>query len=318
MLSDVSTARRSAVISWRCLAACHDRDAAGAIGKRRRQHLRPELRHFIDAQRKHMGRQAGAEPRQGVDDFLAVLAVMKQHDGVASTRLAVGLQQRPQPPHQGIRARQCVGCCAGRTNRCARTAAGAYIGVDRDRIPVRRDRAGGAQIEASRASGNRRARVRAERFLEIDEARLVEGADEAAGVRDRALDGSLVARIGAQIARAQIMRGEQGIAARQIEDQIAGRGCAVARRSEHKLRARGRLRQCVVVNRKFEPPEMSAGIADRALEDREFVRSARGHVAGPGEKHGNVQAICKTLRRLDGDLVAAIDQCDAAALKRHQ
>ena len=154
MLSDVSTARRSAAISWRGLRAGHDRDAAAAIGERRRQHLRPELRHFVDAQRKHMGRQAFAEPRQRVDDFLAVLAVVKQHDGVASARLAVGLQQRPQPPHQRIRAGQRIGCCAGRTNRCARAAAGAYIGVDRDRIPVRRDRAGRAQIEAARASGN--------------------------------------------------------------------------------------------------------------------------------------------------------------------
>ena len=38
----------------------------------------------------------------------------------------------------------------------------------------------------------------------------------------------------------------------------------------------------------------------------------------PGEKHGDVQTIGETLRRLDGDLVAAIDQRDAAALKRHQ
>ena len=58
----------------------------------------------------------------------------------------------------------------------------------------------------------------AERFLKIDEARLVEGADQAAGVGNRALDGSLVARIGAQITRAQIMRGKQGIAAREIKD----------------------------------------------------------------------------------------------------
>ena len=154
--------------------------------------------------------------------------------------------------------------------------------------------------------------------FEIDEARLVEGADERAGIRNRALDGGLVARIGAQIAGAQFMRGKQRHAAREIEDQIAGRGRAVARRPEHELRARGGRRQRVIVDRKFELPEMSARVADRALEHGKFVGPARHHVAGPGEKHGDVETIGETLRGLDGDLVAAIDQRDAAALQRHQ
>ena len=140
----------------------------------------------------------------------------------------------------------------------------------------------------------------------------------AAGIRNRALDGGLVARIGAQIAGAQFMRGKQRSAAGEIEDQIAGRGRAVARRPEHEFRARGGRGQRVIVDRKFELPEMSAGIADRALEHGKFVGPARRHVAGPGQKHGNVQTIGETLRRLDGNLVAAIDQCDAAALERHQ
>ena len=223
------------------LGARHDRGAAAAIGKDGREHLRSELRHFVDAQRQHVGRQAGAEPRQRVDDVLAMLAVMKQHDGVAAAGLAVGLQQRAQPPHQRIRARQRIGCRAGRTNRCAGAAAGADIGVDRDRIAVRRDRAGRTQIETARASGDGRARMGAERFLEMNEARLVEGADQAAGVRDRALDRGPVARIGAQIARTQFMRGKQRRAAGEIEDQVAGRGGAVARRPEHELGARGGL-----------------------------------------------------------------------------
>src|ERR671931_819673 len=108
--------------------------------------------------------------------------------------------------------------------------------------------------------------MRAERRLEIDEARLVEGADEAAGLRDRALDGRLVARIGAQIAGAQFMRGKQRHAAREIEDQIAGGFCAVARGPEHELRARGGRRNGVVVDRKLELPKMSARIANSALE----------------------------------------------------
>ena len=181
-----------------------------------------------------------------------MLAIVKQHDGVAAAGLAIGLQQRAQPPHQRIRARQRIGCRAGRTDRRAGAAAGADIGVDRDRIAVRRDRAGRTQIEAARAAGDARARMGAERLLELDEARLVEGADQVAGVRDRALDGGAVARIGAQISRPQFVRGKQRRAAAEIEDQIAGRGRAIARRPEHELRARGGRRQRVVVDRKLE------------------------------------------------------------------
>ena len=54
----------------------------------------------------------------------------------------------------------------------------------------------------------------AQRCLELDEARLVEGADQRSGIRDRALDGGAVARIGAQISRTQFMRRQQRRAAR--------------------------------------------------------------------------------------------------------
>src|SRR3954470_2057243 len=111
----------------------------------------------------------------------------------------------------------------------------------------------------------------AERWFEIDEARLVEGADERAGICNRVLDGGLVARIGAQIAGPQFMRGKQGSAAREIEDQITGRGGAVARRAEHELGARGGRRQRVIVDRKLELPEMSTCVADRALQHGKLV-----------------------------------------------
>ena len=97
------------------LCACHDGDATAAIGKDGREEFRTELRHLVDAQRQHIGRQTLAEPCQSIDDVLAVFAVMKQDHGVASTRFAVGLQQCPQPPHQGVRARQRIGGSAGRT-----------------------------------------------------------------------------------------------------------------------------------------------------------------------------------------------------------
>ena len=61
---------------------------AAAIGKDRGDVLRPELRHLVDADRQHVRRQSGAEPRQRVDQRLAVLAVMEQHDGVAAAGLA--------------------------------------------------------------------------------------------------------------------------------------------------------------------------------------------------------------------------------------
>src|SRR5256885_10761818 len=48
-------------------------------------------------------------------------------------------------------------------------------------------------------------------------------------------------------------------------------------------------RYCVIVDRKLELPEMSARIADRALENGKLVRPARDHVAGFGQKHSNVE-----------------------------
>ena len=80
----------------------------------------------------------------------------------------------------------------------------------------------------------------AECGFELNEARLVEGADHAAGFRDGAFDRGAVARIGAQIARTQFMRGEQRRAAGEIEDQVAGRGGAIARSTEHQFCARRR------------------------------------------------------------------------------
>ena len=76
--------------------ARHDRSSAAAIGKDRCDDLRSELRHLVDAERQHIRRQSCAEPRQGVDDVLAVLAVVEQDDSLAAAGLAIGLQQRAQ------------------------------------------------------------------------------------------------------------------------------------------------------------------------------------------------------------------------------
>src|SRR6267143_157378 len=90
---------------------------------------------------------------------------------------------------------------------------------------------------------------------------------------------------------------------------------AVARRPKHQLGARGGQWQRVVVDRKLKPAEISAGIADRALEHRKLICTPWRHVAGLGEKHGDVETVRETLRGLDRNLVAAIDQRDAVAIE---
>jgi hypothetical protein len=293
------------------------RDTGPAISKDGGDGFRPELRHFIDAKRQHLRRQTRAEPGQRIDDGVAVLAVMEQHDGIAPASLAIRLQQRPQPPHQRVRVGQRIGRRARRTYRSAGAAARAYIGVDDDCVAVRRDRAGRTQIETARAAGDAGTRMGAERGVEIDEARLVKGAHQIAGIRDRAFDRGAIARIGTQISRTQLMRGKQRRAAVEIEDQIAGRGRAVARRSEHQLGARGGQRQRIVVDEKLKRAEMSARVADRALENGKLVAATRRHVPGFCQQHRDVETVGEALRRLDGDLVATIDQRDTLALQRH-
>src|SRR6202022_3548095 len=158
----------------------------------------------------------------------------------------------------------------------------------------------------------------AQRFFKVNKSRLVEGAYQTARVRDRAFDSGPVARIGAQISRTQFMRGKHRDAAAEIEDQIAGRNCAVARRSEQELGARGRQWQRVVVDRKLKPAEMSAGVTDSAFENRKLIGPARRYVTGLCDKPGEVEAVRKTLGGLDCDLIAAIDKRHAVAFERHQ
>src|SRR6202022_518000 len=146
----------------------------------------------------------------------------------------------------------------------------------------------------------------AQRFFKVNKSRLVEGAYQTARVRDLSFDSGPVPRIGAQISRTQFVRGEHRSAAAEIENQIAGRNCAVARRPEQELGARGRQWQRVVVDRKLKPAEISAGVADGPLENRKLIGPARRHVTGPCEKHGDVETVGKPLRGLDGDLAPAM------------
>ena len=83
-------------------------------------------------------------------------------------------------------------------------AAGANLRIDRHVIAVRRDGAGRAQVEAAAATDDLGARMRAQVCGEIDVARLVEGAGEIARLEHRAQHGCRIARVGAQIAVAQV------------------------------------------------------------------------------------------------------------------
>jgi hypothetical protein len=64
--------------------------------------------------------------------------------------------------------------------------------------------------------------------LKSMKARLVELADEVGGLHDEALDRGRVARIGSQVAAADLMRREERQPTREIDDDVAGRGRAVA------------------------------------------------------------------------------------------
>ena len=113
------------------------------------------------------------------------------------------------------------------------------------------------------------------------------------------------------------MRGKQRRAAAEIEDQVAGRGRAIARGSEHELCARGGQWQRVVVDPELKCAEMAARVADRSFENRKLI--ARRGMTSPGfdQQHGDVETLGEALRGFDGDFVAAIDQRDALALQRH-
>ena len=72
----------------------------------------------------------------------------------------------------------------------------------------------------------------AEILGEGDVARLVEAADEVARLEHRREHGGRIAGIGAQIAVAQIGRGEQRRLAREVEHDVAARHRAVPGRAE--------------------------------------------------------------------------------------
>ena len=68
-----------------------------------------------------------------------------------------------------------------------------------------------------------------ERFVQLDKARLVERADQMAGVRNHFFDCGAVTGVSSQITGPQFMRGKQRQATAQIQHDVAGRDRAIAR-----------------------------------------------------------------------------------------
>ncbi len=249
-------------MSWRGFARSRQPHRRRAIGERRRDRFEPDLRHLVDGERQHVGRQPVAEARERVDQRRAVRVVVHEHDRLRAAGLAIGGEQRAQPAHQRVGRRQRIGGGAGRADGGALSAAGADMRVDRHVIAGGRDRAGRAEIEAAGAADDVGARMRAEVLGEGDVARLVEGADEVARLEHRLEHRGRVAGIGAQIAVAQIGGGEQRRAAREVEHEVAVRHRAVLGGAEGERAARRRRRLRVVVDRELEGAEMALGGAD--------------------------------------------------------
>src|SRR6266849_6671614 len=107
---------------------------------------------------------------------------------------------------------------------------------------------------------------------EIDVSRLVEASDEIARLEHGAQHRRRLARIGAQLAVAQVMRREKWRASRHIEQQVATRGQTVAGSLESEGVARGGARHRIIVDGEFERAEMTPGVADSSLDDREQCR----------------------------------------------
>ncbi len=260
--------------------AQQEADAGRTIGERRRDRLEPDLRDFIDLHRDHIFRQAVAMARQRVDHAEAVVGVMDQEQRLRPARLAIGGEQHAQFAHQRIGRRHGIARSAGRTHSRALAAAGADQRIDRNMIAIGRNRAGRTQIEAAAAADDLGARMRAEIFGENNVARLVEGADEIARLEHDAQHRGRIARIGAQIAVAQIGCREQRRTAREIENEIASRLGAVARHGEGQFAARGWRRCGEIVDRHLEGAEIAFGRADRAFHHRKVGDAAGAMPAG--------------------------------------
>ncbi len=139
-------------------------------------------------------------------------------------------------------------------------------------------------------------------------ARLVEAAGEIARFEHRAQYRRRIARIGAQIAVAQVGGRKQRRAAGKIDQYVAARLRIVARLAKRERVARGRAGRGVVVDGEIEGAEMALGLADVTAHDWEVGRTRRRHVGARLDQQRDVEMIFQQIGGFERALVFAVDR----------
>src|SRR5918993_5089876 len=101
--------------------------------------------------------------------------------------------------------------------------------------------------------------MRAQVLGKIDELRFVESADELHRLEEGALHRRRIARVGAEIAAAQLMGWKKRDASRKIHNKVARGAGAIASGAERKPVPGRRGGQRVVVDAELEGAEMALG-----------------------------------------------------------
>ena len=153
-------------------------------------------------------------------------------------------------------------------------------------VAGRRDGRGRARVEAFRAARLPRSRMRAERLVEADIERLLEGADRLAGLEHRRRDGVGIAGVGAQIALPLLRRREQRRPAGEVEDQVAFGSRAVARAGQREFAAPAGLDLADPVDAQAKPAERARGLRQLSGDDLEAAVE-RQVVVRVGQQRGH-------------------------------
>ncbi len=109
-IDDAMRAQHVVVSAWRGRAG----DIRRPMREERGDRFRSNLRDFVDAHGQDVRRQSRTKAGQRLDQLFAVFAIVEKDMGIGPAGCAIGLHQRPQPPHQRIRRRQGIAHRAGR------------------------------------------------------------------------------------------------------------------------------------------------------------------------------------------------------------
>ena len=282
------------------LGAQQQAHVRGAVGEGGGDRLEADLGDLVDGERQHVGWQAVAIAGGGVDQ-LARRARRRAAAAPASVAAgrAIGGEQRADRADELVGRRKGIAHRAGRAGGAARAAAAADVGIDRDVIVRRRDRAGRAQVEAARAAGDARARMRAQVLLEGRRSAACRTCRRGrCALRIRRSTAIGVGGIGAQIAVAQVGRGEQRRAAGEVDDDVGARGEAVALGAEFAVRrarrrpARRSRRWSARMRRDGRWPG-----ARRPLRTGNCGGARRRDLGLAGQQHGDVEGVGERARR---------------------